>query len=90
MSSFIVKQVNRQLCDWNTAGSVQCMTNWGACAGAADGLYGDANNCYAMYIWSPAQESGKHWSARVVSGSYGLFLYNDTLAFSVRCVKVLG
>ncbi len=44
LDAFILQHI--QLCDWYTAGSVQCQERNGGCAGAVNG------NCYPYAFWS--------------------------------------
>ena len=85
LDAFILQHI--QLCDWYTAGSVQCYPV-GGCAGAAVGTEW-ANTCYPHNAWSSAQDtSGNRCSYRIETGNFISGCWSATLALGVRCVRM--
>ena len=92
LDAFILQHI--QLCDWNTAGSVQCNPYYGGCAGASLGTSWP-NHCYPNHVWSgSAQSSGVYWVPNLNGRSIILYGACNTgycpvsFAFSVRCMRI--
>ena len=70
-----------QLCDMNSAGSVQCSNLVGGCTGSSSG------NCGAAHLWSsPVQPDGNYYNPYLGSGTFNAHYRNALGSISVRFV----